>query len=473
MDKVLVDTAFAQGALPVAVRVKVTVPVSPAPGVYVAVVSEEGLAIVPVPSDDQMIPALLVADAPAVIFTTEFEHVVTAVPATAVGALEIFKVLVDTAFAQGALPVAVRVKVTVPVSPAPGVYVAVVSEEGLAIVPVPSDDQMIPALLVADAPAVIFTTEFEHVVTPVPATAVGALEIFKVLVDTAFAQGALPVAVRVKVTVPVSPAPGVYVAVVSDEGLAIVPVPSDDQMIPALLVADAPAVIFTTEFEHVVTAVPATAVGALEIFKVLVDTAFAQGALPVAVRVKVTVPVSPAPGVYVAVVSEEGLAIVPVPSDDQMIPALLVADAPAVIFTTEFEHVVTAVPATAVGALEIFKVLVDTAFAQGALPVAVRVKVTVPVSPAPGVYVAVVSEEGLAIVPVPSDDQMIPALLVADAPAVIFTTEFEHVVTAVPATAVGAVEIFKVLVDTAFAQGELPVAVRVKVTVPVSPAPGV
>ena len=113
----------------------------------------------------QMIPALLVADAPAVIFTTEFEHVVTAVPATAVGALEIFKVLVDTAFAQGALPVAVRVKVTVPVSPAPGVYVAVVSEEGLAIVPVPSDDQMIPALLVADAPAVIFTTEFEHVVT--------------------------------------------------------------------------------------------------------------------------------------------------------------------------------------------------------------------------------------------------------------------------------------------------------------------
>ena len=188
----------------------------------------------------------------------------------------------------------------------------------------------------------------------------------------------------------------------------------------------------------------------------MVDTAFAQGALPVAVRVKVTVPVSPAPGVYVAVVSEEGLAIVPVPSDDQMIPALLVADAPAVIFTTEFEHVVMAVPATAVGALEIFNVLVDTAFAQGALPVAVRVKVTVPVSPAPGVYVAVVSEEGLAIVPVPLEVHITPALLVAEDPVVMLTVELEHAVTAVPATAVAGALTVKIIWSVSSEQLKVP-----------------
>ena len=51
----------------------------------------------------------------------------------------------------------------------------------------------------------------------------------------------------------------------------------------------------------------------------------------------------------------------------------------------EFEHVVTAVPATEVGAAVMVRFFVDTALAQGLFPLAVRVKVIVPVSPAPGV----------------------------------------------------------------------------------------
>ena len=67
------------------------------------------------PDDVQLIPLLLVAVDPAVMFTAPvFEQVVTAVPATAVGAAVIVNVLVDTAFAQVPFPVAVKVIVTVP-----------------------------------------------------------------------------------------------------------------------------------------------------------------------------------------------------------------------------------------------------------------------------------------------------------------------------------------------------------------------
>ena len=51
----------------------------------------------------------------------ELEQVVTAVPATDVGAAVIVKFFVDTALAQGLFPLGVSVKVIVPVSPAPGV----------------------------------------------------------------------------------------------------------------------------------------------------------------------------------------------------------------------------------------------------------------------------------------------------------------------------------------------------------------
>ena len=105
-------------------------------------------------------PLLLVALDPAVIFTAPLlEQVVTAVPATAVGAAVMVSVLVDTAFAQVPFPLAVKVIVTLPaaISAALGVYVAVVSEVGFANVPVPPDVHAMPLLLVALDPAVIFT----------------------------------------------------------------------------------------------------------------------------------------------------------------------------------------------------------------------------------------------------------------------------------------------------------------------------
>ena len=58
---------------------------------------------------------------------------------------------------------------------------------------------------------------------------------------------------------------------------------------------------------------------------------------------------------------------------------MLLALDPAVMFTAPvLEHVPTAVPATAVGAEVIVKVLVEVALAHGLFPVAVKVKVTLP-----------------------------------------------------------------------------------------------
>ncbi len=81
---------------------------------------------------------------------------------------------------------------------------------------------------------------------------------------------------------------------------------------------------------------------------------------------------------------------------------------------------------------------------------------------------AVVNEVALANVPVPFEvDQVIPALLLALEPAVMFTAPvLEQVLTAVPADAVGAVVMVKVLVEVALAQVPLPVAVKVMVTLP-------
>ena len=73
------------------------------------------LAKVPVPLDVQVIPALLVALDPAVILTAPvLEQVLTAVPATAVGAAVMVSVLVEVALPQVPFPVAVNVKVTLP-----------------------------------------------------------------------------------------------------------------------------------------------------------------------------------------------------------------------------------------------------------------------------------------------------------------------------------------------------------------------
>ena len=165
-------------------------------------------------------------------------------------------------------------------------------------------------------------------------------------------------------------------------GFANVPVPPDVQVMPLLLVALDPAVIFTAPIlEQVITAAPAMAVGAGVIVSVLVDTALAQLPFPLAVKVIVTLPaaISAALGVYVAVVSELAFANVPVPPDVQVMPLLLVALDPAVIFTAPaLEQVVTAVPATAVGAAVMVSVLVDTALTQLPFPLAVKVIVTLP-----------------------------------------------------------------------------------------------
>ena len=80
-------------------------------------------------------------------------------------------------------------------------------------------------------------------------------------------------------------------AVVNDVAFTKVPVPDDVQLIPLLLVALDPVVMFVAPvLEQVAMAVPATAVGAGVIVSVLVDTAFAQVPFPVAVNVIVTVP---------------------------------------------------------------------------------------------------------------------------------------------------------------------------------------
>ncbi len=81
---------------------------------------------------------------------------------------------------------------------------------------------------------------------------------------------------------------------------------------------------------------------------------------------------------------------------------------------------------------------------------------------------AVVKEVALANVPVPFEvDHVIPALLLALEPAVMFTALlFEQVPTAVPAAAVGAVVMVNVLVDVALVQVPFAVAVKVRVTLP-------
>ena len=124
------------------------------------------------------------------------------------------------------------------------------------------------------------------------------------------------------------------------------------QVIPELLVALEPVVIFTAPvFEHVLISVE-TAVGAELIVKILVDVADAQVPFPDAINIKVTLPavVSAPLGLYLAVVREPPFVMVPVPLLDQVVPELLDALEPAVMFTApDVEQVATAVPAFTLG----------------------------------------------------------------------------------------------------------------------------
>src|SRR5690349_17279509 len=101
MVRVLDEVALEHVPFPAAVKVNVTLPaaISAVLGVYVAVVSEFALANAPVPFEvDHVTPPVFVALDPAVIFTAPASvQVDTAVPATAVGAAVIVKVLLEVA----------------------------------------------------------------------------------------------------------------------------------------------------------------------------------------------------------------------------------------------------------------------------------------------------------------------------------------------------------------------------------------
>jgi hypothetical protein len=145
---------------------------------------------------------------------------------------------VATALAQGLFPVAVSVSILLPaaISAALGKYVHKVSEIALVKVPVPLEVQSTPAVLVALAPAVMFTAPLvAQVVIDVPATAEAGFVSVNVLVSTTFEQPALAVAVKVRVTVPavMSAALGVYVQVVKEVAFVKVPVPLRVQVTPA------------------------------------------------------------------------------------------------------------------------------------------------------------------------------------------------------------------------------------------------
>ena len=117
MVKVLPEVALVQVPLAVAVKVIVTLPavMSAALGVYVASDKEVALAKLPVPLEVQVVPALLLALEPAVMFTAPvLEQVAIAEPETAVGAGVMVIVLVDVALAQVPLPVAVSTNVLLP-----------------------------------------------------------------------------------------------------------------------------------------------------------------------------------------------------------------------------------------------------------------------------------------------------------------------------------------------------------------------
>ena len=120
--------------------------------------------------------------------------------------------------------------------------------------------QVIPELLVALEPVVIFTAPVVEQVVIAVETAFGDEVIVKILVDVTVAQPVFPVAVNVRITLPavVSAALGLYLAVVRDPAPVKLPVPLLVHKIPELLVALEPAVIFTDpDVEQVLTAVPA------------------------------------------------------------------------------------------------------------------------------------------------------------------------------------------------------------------------
>lgn len=149
-------------------------------------------ANVPVPFEDHVTLAWLVAEEPPVMFTgLSLVHILRSVPAAAVGSVLIVRTLLDVASTHGETPEAVSVIVTLPaaMSVALGSYVASVKEFTFVNVPLPSGElQVIPELFADEEPPVIFIApEFEQVLRDEPALAVVAplIEMFVPLSEDA------------------------------------------------------------------------------------------------------------------------------------------------------------------------------------------------------------------------------------------------------------------------------------------------
>lgn len=105
------------------------------------------------------------------------------------------------------------------------------------------------------------------------------------------------------------------------------------------------------EPEQVFTGVPAKAVAADVIVMIFEEVALPQGVFPVAVKVIVTLPaaISFGPAAYCVPFKTVASSNVPSPLVVQSVPLLFVEVAPVEISAGEFEHMVTGVPAFAVG----------------------------------------------------------------------------------------------------------------------------
>ena len=167
---------------------------------------------VPEPLVDQAKLLKFVALAPEMLSVPELAHVERAGPAFTVGAVFIVNTLVEVTVVHGAVAPADKVSVTLPavISAPLGVYVGV-KVVAPVNVPVPLLVQFTLVAFGALAPVILTAPALEQVVWFPPASGVGAAVIVKVFVEVTVEQGALPVTVKVSVTIPavISPALGV------------------------------------------------------------------------------------------------------------------------------------------------------------------------------------------------------------------------------------------------------------------------
>ena len=133
-----------------------------------------------------------------------------------------------------------------------------------------------------------------------PAFTVGAGVTVSIIASEEATHGGADCAVRIKVTVPVSPAPGEYVAC-KDWALSKVPEPVVAQLKLVKLVAEDVVNTYLVPAQ-IVASTPASAVEACRMFSTIKSFTLAHDPVPVAVKVNCTWPVvmSAALAVYTA-----------------------------------------------------------------------------------------------------------------------------------------------------------------------------